>query len=99
MLLYNTLFPEQEEENQLNDIWNYLEGSYSEREEATAEIYKDQGTKIAWSNSTSLIWETELFDLENNTRKMWYLNGTLETLYLFLKHASLTLQHVTITCC
>ena len=31
MLLYNTLFPEQEEENQLNDIWNYLEGSYSER--------------------------------------------------------------------
>ena len=41
MLLYNTLFPEQEEENQLNDIWNYVEGSYSEREEATAEIYKD----------------------------------------------------------
>lgn len=41
MLYYNTLFPEQEEENQPNDIWNYLEGSYSEREEATAEIYKD----------------------------------------------------------
>lgn len=31
----------QEEENQPNYTWNYLEGSYWEKEEATAEIYKD----------------------------------------------------------